>query len=227
MSRAADTEAAVREASEGQEVNEQESDADSEHFEDASDGAATHHDFDKPDWKEGAGEDEDAKASDVAEEEVKDSAGSVKGSPDYVDEALLEQWAESLGVEELEQKRLEGVGYKLEGNTLYQEGRVLEACDKYTAGLRVCPLQFTQVVLLNLPSCCFYGSCCSFSTCTFVPLLLLTLLPGQGGAVRQQGPDEEGAGAAGAGRQELQQGYRAEPTVSEGAPQEGGGLRGD
>ena len=46
MSRAADTEAAVREASEGQEVNEQESDADSEHFEDASDGAATHHDFD-------------------------------------------------------------------------------------------------------------------------------------------------------------------------------------
>ena len=150
MSKAADTEAAVREASEGQEVIEQESDAESEHFEDASDGAATHHDFDKPDWKEGAGGAEEAKASDIGEEEVKDSAGSVKGSPDYVDEALLEQWAESLGVEELEQKRLEGVGYKLEGNTLYQEGKVLEACDKYTAGLRVCPLQFTQVELLAM-----------------------------------------------------------------------------
>lgn len=142
-----DTEEAVKEATEGPDVIEADSDGEnSDNFEDASDGGGTH-DFDRPEeWGdcsdrvgEGAGN-----VDDSAEEEDKDSSGAVRGSPDFVDEALLQSWEEQLDVEELEQKRLEGVGYKLEGNSLYLEGKTLEACDKYTSGLRVCPLRFTQ-----------------------------------------------------------------------------------
>merc|ERR1712032_578370 len=124
-------------------------DENSDNFEDAYDSAGGGtHDFDRPEeWGEcsdrvGEGSDRVNDTEDVTEE--KDSSGAVKGSPDYVDEAILESWEGQLGVEELEQKRLEGVGYKLEGNSLYLEGKTLEACDKYTAGLRVCPLRFTQ-----------------------------------------------------------------------------------
>lgn len=136
-------EAAVKEATEGSEIIEpEESDCDSEHFEDASDGADRLQDFDKPDdWKK---KDDGGEAADTDTEEVKDSTGATKDSPDYVDEAELETWGDKYSVEELEQKRLEGVGYKLEGNSLYLEGKYLEACDKYTAGLRACPLQFPQ-----------------------------------------------------------------------------------
>jgi len=148
-----ETEEAVKEATEGpDEVIEADSeDENSDNFEDASDSAGGGiHDFDRPEeWGEcsdrvGGGSDRVNDAEDKTEEEEKDSSGAVKGSPDYVDEALLESWEGQLGVEELEQKRLEGVGYKLEGNSLYLEGKTLEACDKYTAGLRVCPIRFTQ-----------------------------------------------------------------------------------
>ena len=148
-----ETEEAVKEATEGpDEVIEADSeDENSDNFEDASDSAGGGtHDFDRPEeWGEcsdrvGGGSDRVNDAEDKTEKEEKDSSGAVKGSPDYVDEALLESWEGQLGVEELEQKRLEGVGYKLEGNSLYLEGKTLEACDKYTAGLRVCPIRFTQ-----------------------------------------------------------------------------------
>ena len=143
-----ETEEAVKEATEGpEEVIEPESDSDN--FEDASDNTADDggtHDFDRPEeWGECSDRvGEGVNNAEEEEEEEKDSSGAVKGSPDYVDEQLLESWESQLGVEELEQKRLEGVGYKLEGNTLYLEGKTLEACDKYTAGLRVCPPRFTQ-----------------------------------------------------------------------------------
>ena len=142
-----DTEEAVKEVTEGSDVIEAESDGEnSDNFEDASDGGGTH-DFDRPeewgDCSDRVGESV-GNVDDNAEEEDKDSIGAVRGSPDFVDEALLQSWEEQLDVEELEQKRLEGVGYKLEGNSLYLEGKTLEACDKYTSGLRVCPLRFTQ-----------------------------------------------------------------------------------
>jgi len=135
------TEEAVKEAVEGTEIIEPESDGDSEHFEDASDVTDRLQDFDKPDdWKKEG----DPSEADNNAEEVKDSTGAVEGSPDYIDEAELESWGAKFSVEELEQKRLEGIGYKLEGNSLYLEGKSMEACDKYTAGLRVCPLTFPQ-----------------------------------------------------------------------------------
>ena len=139
-----DTEKAVKEATEGPEVIEPDSEAESEHFEDASDGIE---DLNKPDWSEGRdreGGDGGRLDGQNVEDEVKDSVGAVKGSPDFVDEAQLEDWGETLSQEELEQKRLEAVGFKLEGNSLYLAGTTLEACDKYTAGLRACPLQFAQ-----------------------------------------------------------------------------------
>lgn len=70
-----------------------------------------------------------------------DPAGHLPGSPDYVDEAALEQ-LETLSQEEKEQKRLLANQYKLEGNALYKEGKTQEAIEKYTAGLRVCPLSY-------------------------------------------------------------------------------------
>lgn len=136
-----EAEQVVKEATEVPDVIEPESDCESENFEDASDSIDGPRDFDRPgDWKKKDSEN-DCK-DDI--EEVKDSTGAFKGSPDYVDEVELELLCAKLGVEELEQKRLEGVGYKLEGNSLYLEGKSLEACDKYTAGLRACPIQFPQ-----------------------------------------------------------------------------------
>jgi len=148
---AREAEEAVREATGEAEVIE--ADSDSDHFEDATDTGEGHHDFDRPEeWGEareevkgeedemGKGEDDGVKG----DEEVKDSTGAVAGSPDFVDESVLESWEGELEVEELEQRRLEGVGCKLEGNSLYLEGRTLEACDKYTQGLRVVPLSFPQ-----------------------------------------------------------------------------------
>jgi len=73
-----------------------------------------------------------------------DSTGCVPTSPDYVDEAMLESWEKELTEEEKEQKRLEANQYKMEGNNLHKEGKHLEACDKYTQGLRVCPLAFKK-----------------------------------------------------------------------------------
>ena len=105
-----DTEEAVKEATEGpEEVIEPDSeDENSDNFEDASDSAGGGtHDFDRPEeWGEcsdrvGEGADRVNDTEDVTEE--KDSSGAVKGSPDYVDEAILEAWEEQLGVEELEQ----------------------------------------------------------------------------------------------------------------------------
>lgn len=148
---AREVEEAVREATEEDEVGTAEvieADSDSDHFEDATDSGEGHHDFDRPEeWGEAREEvrgEEDEDDGVKGEEEVKDSTGAVAGSPDYVDESVLESWEGSLEVAELEQRRLEGVGCKLEGNTLYLEGRTMEACDKYTQGLRVVPLRFPQ-----------------------------------------------------------------------------------
>jgi len=133
---------AVKEATEGPDVIEPESDCESENFEDASDSVDGPRDFDRPfDWEK---KDSENNPPQNDTEEIKDSTGAFKGSKDYVDEAELESQCAKLSKEELEQKRLEGVGYKLEGNSLYLEGKSLEACDKYTAGLQVCPLQFSQ-----------------------------------------------------------------------------------
>ena len=149
---AREVEEAVREATGEDEVGKAEvieADSDSDHFEDATDSGEGHHDFDRPEeWGEAREEvrgEEDEDDGVKGEEEVKDSTGAVAGSPDYVDESVLESWEGSLEVAELEQRRLEGVGCKLEGNTLYLEGRTMEACDKYTQGLRVVPLRFPQV----------------------------------------------------------------------------------
>lgn len=104
--------------------------------------------------------------ADTSEDVLKDSLGYEETSPDYVDENLLKSWEEGddiLSDTELEQKRLEAAQYKIEGNTLYTDSKTREACgkmfessidsfnnchfvlsDKYTAGLRVCPLKFSQ-----------------------------------------------------------------------------------
>jgi len=74
----------------------------------------------------------------------KDSTGCDPTSPDYVDDDKLDEMEAMLTLEEKEQKRLEANQYKQEGNALHKEGKHLEACDKYTAGLRVCPLFFKQ-----------------------------------------------------------------------------------
>ena len=134
-----DTEEAVKEATEGpEEVIEPDSeDENSDNFEDASDSAnGGTHDFDRPEeWGEcsdrvGEGSDRVNDTEDGAEEEEKDSSGAVKGSPDYVDEALLESWEGQLGVEELEQKRGANVEVcKVLEVQLYQF--TLCACDKH------------------------------------------------------------------------------------------------
>lgn len=64
------------------------------------------------------------------EEEEKDSLGHSRDSPDFVDEAELESWEtgdQPLSDADLEQRRLEAAQYKLEGNTLYSEGKTREA----------------------------------------------------------------------------------------------------
>jgi len=55
-------------------------------------------------------------------EVLADSVGHLPGSPDYVDEALVAQ-LDLLPLDEREQKRLLANQYKLEGNTLYSEGK--------------------------------------------------------------------------------------------------------
>ena len=72
------------------------------------------------------GEQESAKE----EEEVRDSLGHSSDSPDFVDEDKLRSWETGdnpLSESDLEQKRLEAAQYKLEGNSLYTEGKTLEA----------------------------------------------------------------------------------------------------
>ena len=66
----------------------------------------------------------------VDDDVVKDSLGHSIDSPDYVDEAKLSSWETGehpLSETDLEQKRLEAAQYKLEGNSLYSEGKILEA----------------------------------------------------------------------------------------------------
>ena len=69
----------------------------------------------------------------VDDDVVKDSLGHSIDSPDYVDEAKLSSWETGehpLSETDLEQKRLEAAQYKLEGNSLYSEGKILEAVGK-------------------------------------------------------------------------------------------------
>jgi len=139
-----DTEKVLAEATTDPEVIDYDSDDHSDNYEDASehhgDGI---HDLTKPsDWKP---RDSNDSSDDVKDDPCEDSTGHEKGSPDYIDEELLRSWEvgdEALSEAELEQKRLEAAQYKLEGNALYLEGKTIEALDKYTAGLRVCPLKF-------------------------------------------------------------------------------------
>jgi len=141
-----DTEKVVSEATTDPEVIDYDSDDHSDNYEDASEGHGDGiHDLTKPsDWKP---KDIVDSHDDVKEEPCEDSTGHEKGSPDYIDEELLRSWEvgdEALSEAELEQKRLEAAQYKLEGNALYLEGKTIEALDKYTAGLRVCPLKFSS-----------------------------------------------------------------------------------
>jgi len=125
------------------------SDANSDEFEDASE----EHDLTRPsDWKPRSAVPEKDNGApgeselNFTEHEEPDSTGHLPGSRDFVDEAVLQSWETgdtALSEAELEQKRLEAAQYKLEGNALYTDSRTTEACDKYTAGLRVCPLRFT------------------------------------------------------------------------------------
>lgn len=122
------------------------SDDNSDDYEDASEEHGEGpHDLTKPsDWKPS---DNDALNPEdkTEDDENEDSTGHTKGSPDYIDEVLLLSWEvgdAALSVAELEQKRLEAAQYKLEGNALYLDGKTREALDKYTAGLRVCPVKF-------------------------------------------------------------------------------------
>ena len=156
-----DAEKVVAEATTGPEVIDYDSDEHSDNYEDASeDHGDGVHDLTKPsDWKP---KDENDSPDNDIDESCEDSTGHEKGSPDYIDEELLRSWEvgdDALSEAELEQKRLEAAQYKLEGNALYLEGKTIEALgihnemlchvltifslqDKYTAGLRVCPLKF-------------------------------------------------------------------------------------
>jgi len=139
-----DAEKVVAEATTDPEVIDYDSDDHSDNYEDASeDHGDGIHDLTKPsDWKP---RDSNDSSDDVKDDPCEDSTGHEKGSPDYIDEELLRSWEvgdEALSEAELEQKRLEAAQYKLEGNALYLEGKTIEALDKYTAGLRVCPLKF-------------------------------------------------------------------------------------
>ena len=61
-------------------------------------------------------------------------------SSDYIDEGRLVAWDRSLPPIELEEQKKEAFELKGEGNALYLQGKYEEACAKYTAALRVCPL---------------------------------------------------------------------------------------
>jgi len=126
-----------------------ENDENSDEFEDASE----EHDLTRPsDWKPRSADPEKDNGApgeseiNCTEHDETDSTGHLPGSRDFVDEAVLQSWEAgdtALSEAELEQKRLEAAQYKLEGNALYTDSRTTEACDKYTAGLRVCPLRFS------------------------------------------------------------------------------------
>jgi len=81
---------------------------------------------------------------DAPDKPKEDSTGSCVGSPDYIDEDQLQEQENTLTEQEKEQKRLEASQYKLEGNNLYKEGKTNDAVEKYTAGLRVCPLSHSK-----------------------------------------------------------------------------------
>jgi len=134
------------------EIIDYDSDKNDDDYEDASESLNDGpHDMTRPsEWRPKPSENKDNVSDEAPEEDVvKDSLGHEEGSPDYVDEELLKTWEDAdhenvLSEPQLEQKRLEAAQYKLEGNSLYTDGKTLEACDKYTAGLRVCPLKFPQ-----------------------------------------------------------------------------------
>ena len=67
-------------------------------------------------------------------------------SADYIDEGQLVAWDRSLPPIELEEQKKEAFELKGEGNALYLQGKYedAEACAKYTAGLRVCPLSASK-----------------------------------------------------------------------------------
>ena len=93
---------------------------DSDSYEDACDRTSVD---DSHPGKDQTGEEEE-------EEEERDSLGHSRDSPDFVDETELGSWETGehpLTENDLEQRRLEAAQYKLEGNTLYSEGKIREA----------------------------------------------------------------------------------------------------
>ena len=72
------------------------------------------------------------------------SCGSHSLCADYIDEGQLVAWDRSLPPIELEEQKKEALELKGEGNALYLQGKYEEACAKYTAGLRVCPLSASK-----------------------------------------------------------------------------------
>ena len=76
-------------------------------------------------------ETEEEEAITPGDDVVKDSLGHEESSPDFVNEDLLKCWEVGdtvLSHTELEQKRLEAIQYKLEGNALYTDSKFREAC---------------------------------------------------------------------------------------------------
>ena len=120
---------------EGAEVIDYDSD-DCDSYEDASESLdAAPDDLTRPkDWESRSKPENDNEVNDNNEgEEKKDSLGHDESSPDYVDEDLLISWEQGdspLSESELEQKRLEAAQYKIEGNALYSDGKIREACGK-------------------------------------------------------------------------------------------------
>lgn len=113
--------------------------SDNEGFEDASDSLTEGpHDLTRPsEWKprpdKDDNDDQSEEFNEAREDVVRDSLGHDQDSPDFIDEELLKSWEEgdeALSETQLEQKRLEAAQYKLEGNSLYTEGKTREACGK-------------------------------------------------------------------------------------------------
>ena len=120
------------------EIIDYDSDKNDDDYEDASESLNDGpHDMTRPsEWRPKPSENKDNVSDEAPEEDVvKDSLGHEEGSPDYVDEELLKTWEDAdhenvLSDPQLEQKRLEAAQYKLEGNSLYTDGKTLEACGK-------------------------------------------------------------------------------------------------
>lgn len=79
-----------------------------------------------------------------AEARTEDSTGNSIDSRDFVDEQKLEEQEKLLSSEEKKKKLEEANQFKLDGNNLYSQDKASDAVDKYTAGLRVCPLSFKK-----------------------------------------------------------------------------------